>query len=229
MPMDKVFPHVLFSIGGVEIYDSVAVTWLIMAVLTLVSWVVTRNLRLVPTGFQNVLESMLEKIEMLIQEISGYAPVHFLPLIAALAIYLAVSNLVSIVPGLDAPTRDLNTTTALAVIVFLSVHVLGIRLIGARNYFRSYIEPSWILLPFNIVGELTRTIALSLRLFGNMLSGTLIVAILVLFAGLLVPVPLQIFGLLLGFIQAYVFTLLATVYIAAGLESEREHPQGGQQ
>lgn len=217
MEIEGVFPYAVFEVAGIAVRDSVVVTWAIMALLALASWLSTRRLSDRPRPLQNAMEATLEVAESLIGESTSYDPRHFLPLIYTLAVFLAAASVVALVPGVGSPTRDLNTPLALAGIVFVSVHVYGWRLAGPARYLRGYVKPSWVLLPFNVISEVTRTIALALRLFGNTLSGELVVAVLVLLSGLLVPVPMQLFGLLIGFIQAYVFTLLAMVYIASAL------------
>jgi len=230
MPVEQVFPSVVFTLYGVEIRDSVVVTWVLMVLIAFVSWLGTRRLSDRPGPIQNALEAIVEAMEGVIRENTTFPPRHFLAFVGTLGLFLGVANSVSLFPGVSAPTRDLSTTAALATIVFLSVHYYGIRLVGAKRFLRTYLEPSPILLPFNIIAEITRSIALALRLFGNMLSGELIVAVMLLLAGFLLPVPLQLFGLLIGLIQAYVFTLLAMVYITAALrpaEDERgDHHMG---
>jgi F-type H+-transporting ATPase subunit a len=217
MDIERVFPHVVFHLFGVPVRDTVLVTWGIMLVVTTVSWLGTRKLLDCPGTIQNGLEAALELVEGVIGELTSFSPKPFLPLIGTLAIFLVACNSVSMIPGLGAPTRDMNTTAALAVVVFFSVHFYGLRIVGPKRYLRGYIEPFWLLLPFNLVGELSRTVALAIRLFGNILSGEIIAAILLGLAGLLVPVPMQVFGLLIGLIQAYVFSLLSMVFIVAGL------------
>lgn len=217
MDIEHAFPHVVFYLWGVPVRDTVSVTWVIMLVVTFVSWLGTRKLSDHPGPIQNGLEAAVELVEGIIRELTHFSPDHFLPLIGTLAIFLVACNSVSMFPGVGAPTRDINTTAALAVVVFFSVHFYGLRIAGPRRYLRNYIEPFWLLLPFNVIGDLTRTIALAIRLFGNTLSGEVIAAILLGLAGFLVPVPMQIFGLLIGLIQAYVFTLLTMVFIVAGL------------
>lgn len=217
MGLERTFPYVAFVLFGVEVRDCVVVTWLLMLVLAGVSWLSTRSLAQQPPGVQNALEVVVESVEALIREVTPFDPRHFMPLVGTLAVFLAVANSVSVVPGIGAPTRDLNTTAGLALIVFFSVHVYGWLLVGPRTYLKTYLQPSPLLLPFNVIGEITRTVSLALRLFGNMLSGELVVAILLLLSSLFVPVPMQLLGLLIGLIQAYVFTLLAMVYIAAAL------------
>ena len=225
MELEGVFPYAVFEIGGVAVRDSVVVTWALMALLIGASWLSTRHLSDRPGLLQNAMEAVVEAVEKMVSELTSYAPRHFLPLVCGLALFLAGANVVALVPGVGAPTRDLNTPVALAAIVFVSVHVYGWRLAGPSRYLKTYVQPSWILLPFNVISEVTRTIALALRLFGNMLSGELVVAVLVLLSGLLVPIPMQLFGLLIGFIQAYVFALLAMVYIASALGTPQLDPQ----
>jgi F-type H+-transporting ATPase subunit a len=223
--VDEVFPSVVFEVYGVQVRDSVVVTWVLMIFLAGVSWLGTRRLSDRPGPVQNALEAIVEGMEGVIRENTTFPPRHFLAFVGTLGLFLAVANSVSLFPGVGAPTRDLSTTAALAAVVFLSVHYYGMRLVGPRRFLRTYIEPSPILLPFNIIAEVTRSIALALRLFGNMLSGELMVAVMLLLAGFLLPVPLQLFGLLIGLIQAYVFTLLAMVYITAALRPAEE-PSG---
>lgn len=217
--IERSFPYVVFEIGGIGMRDTVVVTWILMVVLTSASFWVSRHFKDRPGPVQNLLEAIVEAMENLIKEIAPQQVDRLIPFVGTLGVFLLLANIIPLVPGVEAPTRDLSTTAALALIVFIATHIYGVWIVGPRAYLRTYVEPSWILLPFNIIGEAGRTVALAMRLFGNMLSGALIVAILVVaVAPFLVPVPLQLFGLLIGIIQAYVFTLLATVYIAAGLQ-----------
>lgn len=219
MNVESTFPRVLFDVGGIGVRDTVLVTWGIVLVLSLVSLFAVRRRTERPGPIQNALEAVVEGIEGLVAQTTDRDPAPFVPFIGTLGVFIVVANALSIVPGLGSPTRDVNTAFALAGIVFLSVHVFAIWLVGAPTYLRTYLEPHPLLLPFNVLGEITRTLALALRLFGNVLSGELVVAVLLLLAGLLVPVPMQILGLLIGLIQAYVFTLLSMVYIAAALQT----------
>jgi F-type H+-transporting ATPase subunit a len=217
MDVEATFPRAVFELGGVEIRDTVLVTLGLMALLASVAALVTRRLSDIPGPLQNALEATVEAIEGLVAQTTDEAPSRFVPFVGTLATFLVLANSVSILPGVGAPTRDVNTTLALAGIVLVSVHAFALRAEGGR-YLRGYLEPHPVLLPFNVIGELSRTIALALRLFGNVLSGDLVVAVLLLLAGFLVPVPMQIFGLLIGLVQAYVFALLTMVYIAAALQ-----------
>ncbi len=232
MPVAEVFPRVVFELWGVGVRDSVVVTWILMVLISGISWLGTRRLSDRPGPIQNALEAIVEAMEGVIRENTSLPPRHFLAFVGTLGLFLATANSVSLFPGVGAPTRDLSTAAALAALVFLSVHYYGVRLVGAKRFLRTYIEPTPILLPFNVIAEITRSVALALRLFGNMLSGELIVAVMLLLAGFLLPVPLQLFGLLIGLIQAYVFTLLAMVYITAALrpaeEEQREEETPGE-
>ena len=141
----------------------------------------------------------------------------FLPLLGTLFIFLAVANLCGIVPGVTAPTASIETPAALAVIVFLAVHFYGVRIQGLGAYLKGYLKPNPIMLPFNILSELTRSFSLAMRLFGNIMSEELVLAIVVALAGLLVPIPFMAFGILVGLVQAYIFSVLAAVYIGGGI------------
>lgn len=216
MGVDSAFPSIVFHVFGVPVRDTVITTWALMGLVIGISWFGTRRLKNRPGAVQNVLEAA---VEVLARQVDAMSPhgARFLPFAGTLAIFLVLANSAATVPGVLAPTADPSTAVALALVAFASVHVYGFTIAG-RRYLHTYVEPSWLLLPFNIIGEVTRTVALAVRLFGNMLSGQVIVAILVLLAGFLVPVPMQLFGLLIGLIQAYVFTLLTLVYITAGLQ-----------
>ncbi len=203
--------------GPIVINATLVYTWLTMALLVGGSWLVTRKLS---TGaqlsrWQNILETIVELIRGQIRDVTQQAPDAYLPFAGTLFLFIAFANLLSIVPGFLPPTGSLSTTTALALCVFFAVPIFGIAQQGVRGYLKHYIEPSPLLLPFQIIGELSRTLALAVRLFGNVMSATLIVAILLTLAPLFFPIVLQGLGLLTGFIQAYIFAMLALVYIAS--------------
>ena len=145
-----------------------------------------------------------------------------MPLIGTLIVFIACSNLLSLIPVVRPPTADLSTTVALALVVFAAVPAFGIRRHGLRGYLSTYVKPHPLLLPFNLLGELTRTIALAIRLFGNIMSGQMIGAILLAIAGALVPLPLIILGVLTGLVQAYIFGVLTAVYIAAAIQVDAD-------
>ncbi len=208
---------ILWESGFFKINATILFTWLIMAILTIGSWLVTRNIKgaLEMSRGQNVLEVIVEGVMGQIKEVSQQNPRPYLAFIGTLFLFIVVSNVLAIVPGFQPPTGSLSTTTALALCVFLAVPIFGIRAQGLGGYLRQYIEPTPIMLPFNIIGELSRTLSLAVRLFGNMMSGGLIAAILLTIVPLFFPVIMQALGLLTGVIQAYIFAILAMVYVAS--------------
>ncbi len=217
---DSIFSEVVIRIGPVEVTEAVVTSWAVIAVLTLISWLLTRRLRLWNPGrVQVVLEAIVESISNTIRVTINAEPWPFVPLIGGMWLYIGLLNLVNLLPGLHNPTRDLATTSALATISFMSVHYYGIKHNGLKRYLKHYIEPVFILAPFNVFGELSRSMAMAIRLFGNMLSWEMIVAILLLLAGFLVPVPLMILSLVGDLIQAYLFGALTLVFIAGSIQS----------
>ena len=172
--------------------------------------------------WQNVLESTVLGMVGQIRDVTKKNPERLLPFLGTLFLFIALSNLLSVVPGFHPPTGSLSTTTALALCVFIAVPLFGVSQNGLRNYLRNYVRPTPFMLPFNLMGEFSRTLALAVRLFGNVMSGTMIAAILLLIAPLFFPVLMQLLGLLTGLVQAYIFAILAAVYIAAGLEAHIE-------
>lgn len=213
--------------GVVRITATLVYTWVVMVVLVSGSWLISRKLQsdIQMNRWQNFLEVLVSMIKDQIREASQQNPNHYLPFIGTLFLFILALNILDIFPGISAPTTSLSTTAALASCVFIAVPIFGIARQGAKEYFAHYMRPSPIMLPFNIIGELSRTIALAIRLFGNMMSGSLIVAILLSLAPLFFPVLVQMFGLLIGVIQAYVFSILALVYIASG-QRAHENDEG---
>jgi len=209
---------VLFHLGPVPITRPVVTTWVIMAVLTLVPWFVTRRLARHPDRRQAVLELIVTGIMGQIEEVTRKDPRPFLPVLGTLFIFLVTANLSGVLPGVEAPTGKLETPAALAFIVFASVHFFGVRARGPLGYLASFAKPKLVMLPLNIVSEITRTFSLMVRLFGNVMSGEFIIALIVAFAGLFVPIPLMALEILVGVVQAYIFTILATVFIASAVD-----------
>ncbi len=207
----------LCHLGTVPITAPVVTTWGLMAVLTIACWLATRSFRVVAGGWQTVVESIVVGIEEQIRAIVGRDAAPFLPLLGTLFIFLVIANLSGIIPGIKAPTASLETPAALAVIVFLSVHFFGIRIQGMVPYLKGYLKPNPALLPLNILSEITRSFSLAVRLFGNIMSDELVLAIILALAGLLVPVPFTAFAILIGLVQAYIFSVLAAVYIGGGI------------
>jgi len=208
---------ILFYIGAVPIARTVVTTWGLMIILAAGCWLVTRSFRVIAEGTQAVIETVVTGIEEQIQAIVGRDPTPFLPLLGTLFIFLVFANLSGIVPGVSAPTASLETPAALAAIVFLSVHFFGVRIQGPIRYLKGYLEPNPVMLPLNILSEITRSFSLAVRLFGNVMSDELVLAIVLALAGLLVPIPFMAFAILVGLVQAYIFTVLAAVYIGGGI------------
>jgi len=208
---------ILFEFGFVRINATLVFTWLTMALLVGSARWTTRKLS--ATGelspWQNLLEVLVEGVQNQIRDIARQDPGPFLPFIATLFLFIAICNLLAVVPGYEPPTGSLSTTAALALCVFCAVPFYGIRRHGWRGYLKDYLEPTPIMLPLNLLGEVARTLALAVRLYGNVMSGGIVVAILLVITPLFVPVLMHALELLTGVIQAYIFAVLATVYLAA--------------
>ncbi len=203
--------------GQVTLNATIVFTWLVMALMFFISWLVTRKLSVEPplSRSQNLLETIVDYMRSQIREITQDDPDTYLPFSGTLFLFIAISNLLTIVPGYYPPTGSLYTTAALAICVFFAVPIYGIGKMGIVAYFKRYMQPTVFMLPFNIIGELSRTLALAVRLFGNIMSGTMIVAMLLAIVPFFLPIVMQVLGLIIGFIQAYIFAVLATVYIAS--------------
>lgn|SRR5512134_1388581 len=211
----------VLQVGPIRITEPVITTWGIMLLFLAVSWTATRNLRQDAGPVQVVLEGLIETMDQAVRDVLPSAAAQVLPFIGTLWIFLVVANLAGIVPGLHAPTGVLSTTAALAVLVFLSVHWFGIRLQGVKAYLQHYLSPSPILLPFHVMSEVTRTVALAIRLFGNIMSLEMAALLVLMVAGFLLPVPLLILHVVEALIQAYIFGMLALIYIASAIQSQQ--------
>lgn len=213
--------------GSFSLNATILYTWVVMAVLTLGSWLITRRFSDKPDipRWQNLLEVLVTGIHDQIAQVSRQKPGAYMPFVGTLFLFIAMANLLSIMPGYLAPTGSLSTTTALAISVFIAVPVFGIASAGPANYLRHYVQPTWFMLPFNIIGEISRTVALAVRLYGNIMSGTVIAAILLGLTPYFFPVVMQLLGLLTGMIQAYIFAVLAMVYIASATSAHRQTQQ----
>jgi F-type H+-transporting ATPase subunit a len=197
-----------------------------MLALTTGSWIVTRRLRLDPGPVQVVLEGLLNAADEAIRAVLPAQTTRLLPFITTLWLFIMVANLSGLIPGVHAPTANLSTTAALAVLVFLSVHWFGIRAEGLRAYLRHYLAPMPLMLPFHLMSELTRTLALAIRLFGNIMSLEMAALLVLLVAGFLVPIPLLMLHIIEALIQAYIFGMLALIYIAGAIHSQQsQQPQ----
>ncbi len=223
---------ILWQYGFIKINATLAFTWGIMALLAIGSFLVTRRLSIDPpiSKAQNLLEVIVYHVNEQIREVSQQKPARYLPLIGTLFLFIFLSNLLAVVPGYIPPTGSLSTTTALALCVFVAVPVYGISQLGLWNYLKQYCRPNLFMLPFNVVGEFSRTLALAVRLYGNIMSGVVIGAIFLSFVPFFFPILMQILGLLTGTIQAYIFSVLTMVYIASAISSrgsikENNHPK----
>jgi F-type H+-transporting ATPase subunit a len=222
MGAEDFFPGVVFRLGPVPVTSTVLYSLLVSAGLIVFALVVRIGLRTVPSGWAVSAEMVVEHLDGTLQEMSGGDPRPYTPLVVTLALFIAASNLLGLVPGMRAPTGDFSTTAALAVIVFLAVPYYGIRARGLRGYLHHYLEPTPVLLPLEIITEVSRTAALAIRLFGNVLSEELVIAVLLLIAGVLVPVPMMMLAVLTGVVQAYVFAMLTMVYLSAAVRARSE-------
>jgi len=211
----------LFFIGPFGISAPVVTTWGIMLVLALFSLLATRGFGEQPGMLQTVLEGVVLAIENTIAAVYPQRPRMLLPFIGTLWLFLLVANLLGIVPGLSSPTGDLSLTAALAILVFFSVHWYGVRAEGLRNYLGHYFSPNPLMFPFHVMSELSRTVALAVRLFGNMASLEMAALLVLLVAGFLVPVPILLLHVVEALVQAYIFGMLALVYIAGGIQSQQ--------
>jgi F-type H+-transporting ATPase subunit a len=218
----------VLSMGPLTLNATILFTWAIMVLMVAGSWLLTRGLR--PEGRisrrQHVLEAVVSTILDQVDALSRGRGLRLLPFLATLFLFVAASNVLSVVPGFLPPTGSLSTTTALALCVFTAVPIYGISEAGFVPYLRSYLQPTFLMLPFNVMGEITRTVALAVRLFGNVMSGTMIAAILLMIAPLVFPVLIQLLGLLTGLVQAYIFAVLAAVYLSAGMEVQGKPSNG---
>lgn len=215
--------NVLWEWGLLAVNETLAVTWIVMALLVGVSALATRRIRVPPASRgQLLLELVVGTLRGQIRDAVQEEGAPYLPFVGTLFLFIAASAVVGIVPGLTAPTASLSTAAALAGAVFVAVPAYGIARDGLVPYLRHYVRPSPLMLPFHVVSELSRTLALAVRLFGNVMSGTLVVGILVSLVPFFLPAVMEAFGLLIGFIQAYVFAVLSLVYIASATRSRHD-------
>lgn len=213
---------VFWEYGFISINLTIVTTWALMILLVVGAWLITRNVKtdIKRSRWQNILELTVLLIRDQIKEIGLKKPDKYLGFIGTLFLFIAVSSLFTIVPWYEPPTGSLSTTAALAISVFISVPVFGIAESGFKAYLRSLAQPNILMLPLNIMGEISRTISLAFRLFGNMMSGGLIASILISITPFFFPIIMDALGLLTGMLQAYIFAILAAVYIAAGMQNE---------
>lgn len=208
----------LFWTGPLPISHAVVVTWALMALLGIGSWWLTRRLALHPSRLQAVLELLVTTLDAQIRDtmqVAAAAP--YRGLIGSLFLFILAANWSELVPGIEPPTANLETDTALALLVLVASVGYGIARRGLRRYLRAFAEPSWLMIPLNLVEQITRTFSLTVRLFGNVMSGVFVIGIALSLAGLLVPIPFMALDVLTGAIQAYIFSVLAMVFIGAAV------------
>jgi len=213
--------NTVFQLGPLSVTTTVVTTWAIMAAGALFAWLTTRRLRIDPGPLQSGIEGIVSVLEEAIGAVAPEQARQIMPFIASLWLFLIVSNLSGLIPGVHSPTGDLSATAALAMLVFLSVHWFGIRSQGLKAYLRHYLTPSPILLPFHIISEITRTIALAVRLFGNIMSLEMAAVLILLVAGFLAPIPILMLHIIEALVQAYIFGMLALIYVAGGMQSQQ--------
>jgi F-type H+-transporting ATPase subunit a len=215
---------ILWQHGFVKLNATIVTTWVLMLVLAVGAKLITRNLAHAVhiSRWQSLLEIIVTNIRKQIGEVGLRRPEKYLDFLGTLFLFIALSNLCTVFPGYEPPTGSLSTTAALSLCVFIAVPVFGIAESGMGAYLKSYLQPTVVMLPFNIISELSRTLALAIRLFGNMMSGTMILGILLTITPYIFPIVMSLLGLLTGMVQAYIFTILATVYIAAATRARQE-------
>lgn len=218
---------IFWQFGLFKLNATIVYTWALMLVLVLGSRLITAKLSSdhQRSAWQNLLEIIVSGIEQQIGEIGLAQPQRYLGFLGTLFLFVAAASLCTVIPGFEAPTGSLSTTVALAACVLVAVPMYGIRDQGLRGYLATYLEPTWIMLPFNLISEVSRTLALAVRLFGNMMSGAMIIGILLAITPFLFPIVMTLLGLLTGMVQAYIFSILAAVYIAAATRTRKPRPQ----
>lgn len=217
---------VFWQHGFLKLNATIVFTWVLMLALVVGAKLITRRLStdLTRSRWQNLLEIVVTTIEQQIEEVGLSRPRQYLSFLGTLFLFVALASISSMIPGFEPPTGSLSTTTALALCVMLAVPLFGIGEQGVGSYLQSYVKPTFIMLPFNIISEISRTLALAVRLFGNMMSGAMIIGILLSITPFVFPVVMTMLGLLTGMVQAYIFFILATVYIAAAVRTRESAP-----
>jgi F-type H+-transporting ATPase subunit a len=213
--------HPLLLLHNQYIPDIIAYTFLVMAILTLLGWLATRRMDIYPNKLQNVMEVFVNSFHDLLIDTMGPLGMRFFPLIATVGFFILFSNLIGLVPGFESPTSSLNTTVAMALVVFFLTHIVGVQIQGMK-YFKQFLGPVWwlipLMMPIEIISHLSRPLSLSVRLFGNIQGGHIVVAVIFVLVPLLLPLPILILKILISVIQTLVFMLLSMMYIAGAME-----------
>ena len=219
---EEITPHVVFTVGPLEVTSTVVNTWAMMLLLGVGAYLIGRNLKLRPGLVQNMLEWIVEAVEKLIREMVGVEDAAiFLPVVGTMAFFIGTANLIGLLPGLKSPTPDINTPLSMALVVFFSVPYFGVRTRGVWGYLKHYVEPIFLMLPIEIASEIARTFSLTFRLFGNIMGEEIIISIMFIVMPLFVPVPMMLFSIFTGLLQAYIFTLLTCLYIGGALKAHK--------
>jgi F-type H+-transporting ATPase subunit a len=213
--------HSLLLLHNKYIPDNITLTFLVMAILILLGWLATRRMEIYPNKIQNVMEVIVSAFKNLLIDTMGPHGMRFFPLIATIGFFILFSNLIGLVPGFDSPTGSLNTTVAMALVVFFLTHIVGVQMQGMK-YFKQFVGPVWwlipLMMPIEIISHLSRPLSLSVRLMGNMSGGHIVLAVIFILVPLLVPLPILILKILISVIQTLVFMLLSMMYIAGAME-----------
>ncbi len=217
---EEISPKLVFMIGPLQVTSTVINTWIMMVLLTVGAFFLGRSLKIRPGMVQNAIEWLFEAIQGIISKNIGTKnTATFFPIVATFTIFIGTANLLGLIPGLNSPTIDINTPLAIALIVFISVPYFGIKRRGLWNYLKHYVQPIFIMLPIEVASEIARTFSLSFRLFGNIMGEEIIIAILFLISPFILPVPMMLFSIFTGVLQAYIFTLLSCVYIGGAVKA----------
>jgi F-type H+-transporting ATPase subunit a len=219
--------QIFWQHGFIKLNGTIVTTWAMMILMAIGAKLVTRKLATEGniSRWQGSLEIIITGIEKQIQDVGLHHPERDIAVLGTLFLFVATCSICIVIPGFSPPTGSLSTTAALALCVFIAVPLYGIREQGLGGYLKTYTEPTFIMLPFNIISELSRTLALAVRLFGNMMSGAMIIAILLTITPFIFPIFMTVLGLLTGMVQAYIFFILATVYIAAATQNNKPNPE----
>ncbi len=217
---------IFWQAGFFKLNATIVYTWALILLLAVGAKLITRNLSTDHTRsrWQNLLEIVVTGIEQQIADVGLRQPRQYLGFLGTLFLFVAMAALCTVIPGFEPPTGSLSTTAALALCVMVAVPLFGIEDQGLGGYLKSYLKPTPIMLPFNIISEVSRTLALAVRLFGNMMSGAMIIGILLSITPFIFPVIMTLLGLLTGMVQAYIFSILAAVYIAAATHVRKPKP-----
>ena len=206
---------------NIHLGEHVIYTWVVILFLIITGFFASRSLQMVPTGLQSFMEVVIGGIERLIEDTMGHKGKAYFPLIATVAFFILISNLIGLIPGFFPPTANLNTNAAIALTIFVMTHLVGLREHGIK-YFKHFVGPVWwmapLMVPIELIGHLARPLSLTLRLFGNMHGHEIVIMIFLFMAPALIPLPIMVMGVLVAFIQTYVFMLLSMIYIAGSLE-----------